>query len=170
MGQALLGFLGVILGAAIAGVISLWQVQSVTKREREARQALREQEQKDRRDAFQREVLLAVQDAVNDVQVAVWRERERRITAVHAGEPWPNLPGPGLPLPEDWNDADSQVNKLAARVFDSELSGLLDDFQGVEVLAMTAENRDTMTERIKAMNGLGRKINQRISILLPELF
>jgi hypothetical protein len=37
MGQATLALLGVILGAAIAGGVSLWQVQLVTKREHETR-------------------------------------------------------------------------------------------------------------------------------------
>lgn len=56
--------LGVVLGAAIAGGVSLWQVQLITAREREARQTLREQERKDAHDALQRDAILALHDAI----------------------------------------------------------------------------------------------------------
>lgn len=64
MGQAALTLLGVVLGAAIVGGVSLWQVQLVTVREREAGQVLREQERKDTHDAFQRDAILALHDAL----------------------------------------------------------------------------------------------------------
>ena len=64
MWETALPFLGVILGAAIAGGVSLWREQVVTGRERAARQAEREQRRKDERDAFQRDTLLALQDTI----------------------------------------------------------------------------------------------------------
>ena len=56
--------LGVILSAAIAGSVSLWQVQLSTDREREARRIERDQTRQDVRDAFQRDTILALQDAI----------------------------------------------------------------------------------------------------------
>lgn len=67
MWQALLVVVGVVLGGAIAGGVALRQVQLVTDREREARQAERELVREDARDAFQRDTILALQDAVADL-------------------------------------------------------------------------------------------------------
>jgi hypothetical protein len=87
VGQAVLTFFGVILGATIAGGISLWQVQLVTRREREARQGIREQESKDRRDAFQRETILALQD-VMDMLTAYLRARDEKREADTKAAKW----------------------------------------------------------------------------------
>jgi hypothetical protein len=102
MGEALLGFLGVIIGAAIAGGISLWQVQFVTAREREAQRMHRDQERMDRRDAFQRETLLALQDATSRMRHATVREHERRTALMKDRGSW--LPRDGVLLPDEWTE------------------------------------------------------------------
>jgi hypothetical protein len=73
MSQAVLSFAGVIVGALIAGGVSLWRELVVTARERAARAAEREQQLQDVRDAFQRETLLALQDANVDFLRACFR-------------------------------------------------------------------------------------------------
>jgi hypothetical protein len=112
MGQAILTLLGVILGAAVAGGISLWQVQLVTKREREVRRLLREQERKDRRDTFQRETILGLQDALGEL----WALRTV------------NVDETGIPIKADPTQVATvlyRVDMLRARVFDDELRGLV---------------------------------------------
>ena len=69
MWQAVLALVGVVIGGVLAGGVALRQVQLFTDREHAARQAEREQARKDARDAFQRDTILALQDAVADL----WR-------------------------------------------------------------------------------------------------
>ena len=166
MGQAVLGFLGVILGAAIAGSISLWQARLTTERERETRTELRELERKDRRDAFERETMLVLQDACSDVRKAVFRDYERKM----ADRPgWP-VRTPDVLMPEDWAEADDRVIWLHARVFDEELRILVEKFRHAAASAMTAQSQSSADDWImKASHNL-EEINSRISQLLPRLF
>lgn len=169
MGQAALTLLGVILGAAIAGGISLWQVQLVTRREREARQELRERERRDRRDAFQRETLLGVQDAVTDLWNATVAVYDQGASETRGGGSWPRRPDPIL-LPPEWSEANGRLLKLAARVFDRELWKLLVELQTQSLQTVTAETRDEAFDSLGKQGGLMWKANSRIGALLPDLF
>jgi hypothetical protein len=71
MGQAVLTFLGVVLGATIAGGVTVWQARLTIQRDREARQVEREQTRKDTHDAFQRDAILALHEAVT--AIGNWR-------------------------------------------------------------------------------------------------
>jgi hypothetical protein len=169
MGQAALTFLGVILGAAIAGGVSLWQVQLITKREREARQEFREQERRDRRDTFQRETLLAVQDAVTDLWKATIAIYDRSVGETRGGGSWPQRPDP-VALPNEWIEVDGRLGVLAARVFDSQLSTLLIDLRTQSLRAVTAAAQDEAFKKVGEQGSLTWKVNGRIGDLLPELF
>jgi hypothetical protein len=168
MGQAALAFLGVLLGAAIAGGVSLWQVQLITAREREARQTLREQERADRRDAFQRETILALQDALVDLIRAVSREQERMLLeAVRSGE------GPirtvGRMAPE-FHEARWIISKLKARIFDPELRDLANRLQNVAVEIISAQTRQALSKWTDRANELLASVHNRVTALLPDLF
>jgi hypothetical protein len=67
MWQVVLGLVGVVLGGAIVGGVALRHMQLVTDREREVRQVERELGRKDARDGFQRDTILALQDAAGDL-------------------------------------------------------------------------------------------------------
>ena len=136
MGEALLGFLGVIIGAAIAGGISLWQVHFVTTREREAQRRHRAEERTDRRDAFQRETLMALQDATSRMRHATVREHERRTAFMKDQGSWPEREG--LLFPDDWTEAAARLLWLQARLLDQELRQLLERFRHESANAMTA--------------------------------
>ena len=122
MGQAVLTFFGVILGATIAGGIPPWQVQLVTRREREVRQGIREQESKDRRDAFQRETILALQD-VMDMLTAYLRARDEKREADTKAGKWTRRDDLS-PYPPDFAEASRHIYRLRARIFDDELRKL----------------------------------------------
>lgn len=55
---------GVLLGAAIGGGVTMWRERAVTDRERTAQQADREPRRIDVRDAFQRDTIIELQDAI----------------------------------------------------------------------------------------------------------
>lgn len=61
--EAVYGFIGVLLGSATTAVLTVYREQLASKRERGARQHQREQDQRDQRKIFQRESLLALQEA-----------------------------------------------------------------------------------------------------------
>jgi hypothetical protein len=167
MGEALLGFLGVIIGAAIAGGISLWQVQFVTAREREAQRMHRDQERMDRRDAFQRETLLALQDATSRMRHATVREHERRTALMKDRGSW--LPRDGVLLPDEWTEGAERLLWLQARVLDQELRQLLERFRHESANVMTADSERVAVDRIVESAKLCVQANVRISMLLRDL-
>ena len=168
MGEAVLGFLGVILGAAIAGGISLWQVQLVTKREREAQRMHRDQERMDRRDAFQRETLLALHDATARMRHATVREYERRTALAKDEGSW--LPRDGVLMPDDWTDGAERLLWLQVRLLDQELRQLLERFRHESANVMNAGSKRVADDHIVESATLYVQANVRISKLLKALF
>jgi cell division protein FtsL len=67
MAAAIYGLIGVLLGSATTVVLTVYQERRVSTREREARQHRREQDREDQRNAFQRQSLVDLQDAVSDL-------------------------------------------------------------------------------------------------------
>jgi hypothetical protein len=158
MSTAVWGFLGVVLGGVLTGTMSLWQVQLVTRREREAREALREQERRDRRDAFQRETILAVQDAV--------------------AEYWPTMTDAARlreqPAPSIWSPAARalhwRINMLRARIFDEELRQLVAELQGGIYRVVKAEDLDSIETYAIEADRLTKQMYNRMNLLLKDLF
>jgi hypothetical protein len=99
VGVAMTGFLGVVIGAVVTGFVTLRQAQLATEREHQIRQIEWAQARKDAHDAFQRENLLALQDAIEDVRRATMRDHDRKLKiALEEGfwdkgsipDPWTN--------------------------------------------------------------------------------
>ena len=115
MGEAGLGFLGVILGAAIAGGISLWQVQLVTKREREARGGCTAT-----RSGWTGATPSSGRRCwPSRMRHATVREHERRTALMKDRGSW--LPRDGVLLPDGWTEGAERRLWLQARVLDQEL-------------------------------------------------
>jgi hypothetical protein len=169
MQQAVLAFVGVILGAIIAGFVSLWQMRLVTARERKAQQIHREQERTDRREAFERETLLALQDAISDLRQVTMRDYERKVVLMAEQGPWPN-PSMSLLLTNGWIEANERLIALRARAFDEELQKLVAGFGDATALAMTAQTQSDAEEWIVQAGSRLEEVNRRISELLPRLF
>jgi hypothetical protein len=169
MWQAVLTFYGVILGAVIGGAVALWQAHLAIRREREARQVVREQKRKDVADAFQRETLLALQDAVADLSAAATRELDRRVANRKASTSWEGT-GYGDSLPPDWVEADHRVLKLMVRVFDDDLQRLLLNYR-FQLLAVAEASEESKAYEAATLAGtLFPQIHQRIGALLPRVF
>jgi uncharacterized membrane protein YcjF (UPF0283 family) len=86
MFAAMIGFLGVVVGAVVTGFVTLRQTELTSQREREAQQIVREQARKDAHDAFQRENLLALQEAVEDVRRVIVRGRRPKADCRQRGQ------------------------------------------------------------------------------------
>jgi hypothetical protein len=168
MEQAVLSLAGVVLGAAIAGGVALWQVQLVTNREREVRRTERELSREDVRDAFQREAILAMQDAMADLNRAVGREQERMLEASKASGKWPARK-PSQPLLE-YRETRWAIARFRSRIFDESLRDLADAFRDKAFDVICAPTEEAMWEAFDEQRELGRQLNQRITALLPKLF
>jgi hypothetical protein len=163
--EAWFGFLGVIVGAAV----SLIGEQYTTRREREARRALLSQEQKDRRDAFQRDTILALQDALIDLSRAV-RQEWRAMLAEHAASGrWPTKTaaelGPAGAIEAYWT-----IGSLRSRVSDPELRSLAGEIREMAYSMIYAHDIGTLVDRLKQENGHMNLFNERVTVLLADLF
>jgi hypothetical protein len=159
----------VVLGGVLTGAVTLFQVQLISKREREARESIREQEREDRRDAFERETLLALQDAIIETRQAVFRDFDRRMAVLAEKGSWP-VRSPGVLLPSDWAEADERVIRLHARVFDDELQMLIEHFRDVSARALTAQEQSAVEGWMTQMSTRLEEINARIGVLLARVF
>jgi hypothetical protein len=169
MSQATWTFAGVILGAIIAGGVSLWREQFITDRERRAQQAEREQRRKDVRDAFQRESMMALQEAIEEHRSATVLEFDpllRRNRDSDSEQERVKVQR----LSERWFEKDVSVKKLWARVFDAELRGLVKDFRGACFATVNSEEVAEIFKQMNHANELARQVHDRIAVLLPELY
>jgi hypothetical protein len=169
MEQAMVAFVGVIIGAAIAGAISRWRVQLVTARERKAQEMRREQERMDRREAFERDNLLALQNVISKMRQGILRDYERKTALMAERGSWPE-PSASVLLSSDLLEADDRLILLRARVLDQELQQLVDLFGEATARAMTAESQTEADDSIVQAGVQLAEINGRIGALLPRLF
>jgi hypothetical protein len=169
MEQAMVAFVGVIIGAAIAGAISRWRVQLVTARERKAQEMRREQERMDRREAFERDNLLALQNVISKMRQGILRDYEHKTALMAERGSWPE-PSASVLLSSDLLEADDRLILLRARVLDQELQQLVDLFGEATARAMTAESQTEADDSIVQAGVQLAEINGRIGALLPRLF
>ena len=132
MAAAIYGLIGVLLGSATAVVLTVYQERRVSTREREARQHQREQDREDRRNTFQRQSLVDLQDAVSDLVKAVFNEQDRMFTEMGQTGKWPARQWE-TPTATGWVDAELRVQVSRARVFDE---GLRDIARNIRALGM----------------------------------
>jgi hypothetical protein len=158
----------VLLGAIIAGGVSLWREQVVTTRERVAREAERQLRRKDVRDTFQRETLLALQDAIENLRTATFAEWGRRQEG--PSKPYGAWAAGDDRFYQDWRASYVPVKKLWARIFDSELRSLVQDLYNGCIDALTSTGLVRASEKIVGINELVDRVENRIAVLLPDLY
>jgi hypothetical protein len=150
--------------AAIAGGVSLWQVQLITAREREARKALREQEREDTRDDFQRDAIIALHDAITAYwQTALVANEQIREWVIEAKETLDQAIW--VPVRADY----WRMSAARAKVFDDELRRLVKDvslrIDGV-VSADVQQHQGALGESYELLG----QIEERVNALLKQLF
>jgi hypothetical protein len=165
VGQAALTLLGVVLGAAIAGGVSLWQVQLVTAREREARQALREQERKDAHEAFQRDAILALHEALT----AYWQTILAAQVQIHgpteAGQKTLDHQAIFSPV----RAAYWRMSAARTKVFDDELRRMVNELSDQIDVILSLDIQQAQGVLSESYDLL-KQIGDRINALLKQLF
>lgn len=142
------------------------QHRRTVAREREAREATRRDQLFERRVTFQRETLLALQEAAADLGRATGRVSHLDTMAVRTTGRTQLLPDD---LDEGYRLAQARTNMLGVRVSDASVRELVEQFRGLSadcVMARTQEDRD------RAMNAAGDthdRLNEHIGSVLRML-
>ena len=165
--SAIAGALGVAAGALISSVGVVLRERLVSRRERETQQELRRQTLKDQRDAFQRETILDLQDAIGQLwslSAAAYNQAARE--QAKSGE-WPRAALTDMP---GLNEVSQQVKALGARVFDNELRDLAVKvtrgvWSGVEV-SDWSQQPEHMAAALEPLN----QLHDRAHLLLTSLY
>jgi len=167
--SAIAGAVGVAAGALISSVGVLLRERLVNRRERDAQQELRKQALTDQRDAFQRETILNLQDAIGQLwslSADAYNQAARR--QARTGE-WPRTVVTDLP---DLNKVSQQVKALGARVFDEELRELTAKvirgvWAGIEI-SDWSQQPEHMEAAREPLNQLHEQAHRLLKSLYPD--
>ena len=167
--SAIAGAVGVAAGALISSVGVLLRERLVNRRERDAQQELRKQALKDQRDAFQRETILNLQDAIGQLwslSADAYNQAARKRAT--SGE-WPRTVITDLP---DLNKVSQRVKALGARVFDEELRELTAQvtrkvWTGIEV-SDWSQQPEHMEAAREPLNQLHEQAHRLLKSLYPD--
>jgi hypothetical protein len=121
--SAAYGFIGVLLGSVTTAALTVYRERLLSTREREARKQQRRQDQQNQRNTFQRQSLLALQDAVSDLVKALYNEQDRMLEEMGRTDRWPARQWE-TPTATGWQDAELRLQNSRAWVFDEKLRGL----------------------------------------------
>jgi hypothetical protein len=165
--SALAGALGVVVGSLVSSVGIVLRERLVGRREHEAQQALRLQQLADQRAAFQRDTILALQDAMGELWALSADAHNRALTSKHETGSWPP-PDPAM-LP-GLNSVSERATALRARVFDDDLRGLVSELHRGIWRAVEAADWEEQDERMKAARDPRNRMLERMNLLLKELY
>lgn len=167
--EALYGFIGVLLGSATTTVLTVYRERLVGSREREARQHQREQDRKDERNSFQRQSILALQDAVSDLVKAVYNEQDRMLEEMRETSRWPSRLWE-TPTAEGWEDANLLLQVSRARVFDEAIRNEARDIRDSARACIYAGSLDETKKMNNQLRRLYERFNDMIADVLPGLY
>jgi hypothetical protein len=167
--SAVYGFIGVLLGSATTAVLTVYHELVTSRRERDTREHLRAQEIQDQRNAFQRQSLLALQDAVSDLVKAVFNEQDRMLEEMQRTGRWPARQWE-TPTATGWEDAELRLQASRARVFDDELRDLARAIHAVAKEAVWASSLDEAKYLNPQLEQEHQRFNDLAAIALPRLY
>jgi hypothetical protein len=167
--EAVFGFIGVVLGSASTAVLTVYREQLVSRREREARHHQREQERKDQRDVFQRESLLALQDAASDLVKAMFTEQDRMLEELARTDSWSARQWE-TPTATGWVDAELRLQVSRTRIFREDLRNLAGDLRTVAMKSVWASSLNEARQLNRQLEQLHERFNDLVSQVLPELY
>jgi hypothetical protein len=167
--SAVYGFIGVLLGSATTAVLTVYHELVTGRRERDAREHERAQQLQDQRDAFQRQSLLALQDAVSDLVKAVFNEQDRMLAEMQRTGSWPARRWE-TPTATGWEDAELRLQASRARVFDDGLRDLTREIHAVAKKAIWASGLDEAKDLNPQLEQGYQHFNDLVARALPRLY
>jgi hypothetical protein len=167
--EAVVGFVGVALGAASTSVLTIYKERFTARREREARDEQRRREREDQRNIFQRETVLALQSAVSDLVKSVYDEQDRMLVEMEQTSCWP-VRRWETPTAAGWADAEMRLEMLRVRVFDEEISELAGRVRTASKKSVWAEHIDDAKQSNQLLEQLFEDFNDKVGRALPKLY
>lgn len=167
--EALIGFVGVLLGSSSTAMLTVYRERLVSRRERDARQHQREQEREDRRNAFQRESILGLQDAVSDLLSALFEEQDRQLKQMDRTNKWPAREWE-TQTAIGWQDAEFRLQISKARVFDKNFRNLAGEIRRLAMQSIWASSIDEAKVLNIPLEQKHERFNDMVADSLPELY
>jgi hypothetical protein len=167
--EAVYGFVGVLLGSGTTALLTIYRERLVSTREREARQHQREHDRIDQRDIFQRESLLALQEAVSDLIKAVYNEQDRMLEEMRQTGYWPSRQWE-TPTATGWEDANLRLQAYHARVFEKALRDTAREIRDEATKCIYAKSPDRAKELNDELREQHMHFNELVANVLPELY
>jgi hypothetical protein len=159
---AFAGALGVVVGSLISSVGVVLRERLVSRREREAQQATRMQQLTDQRAAFQRDTILALQDAIGEMW-ALSADGYNRAAAIAATTgTWPSPDQTDLP---ELNTTSARATALRARIFDDELRLHVRELQTSIWSALEVSDWSAQPERMIAARDPMNRMQERVNVV-----
>jgi hypothetical protein len=157
---------GAMTGLLVAGATWLGariNSTSQAKRERDAREA-------ERRQVFEQETLIGLQDALQDLYRLVEEHLKERFPSEIDQDQVVDLP-PGYPIePLAYRTAQATVDKLQSRVLDDDLRTLIDNVLDIAGSAMVAKTMRAADQCEGELWELSNDVNQLVGERLRRLF
>lgn len=167
--SAVYGFIGVLLGSATTAVLTVYRERLLSTREREARKQQRQQDLEDQRNTFQRQSLLALQDAVSDLLKALFNEQDRMLEEIQRTGEWPARHWE-TPTAIGWEDADLRLQVFRARVFDEKLRDLAHKIHKAAEDSVWASSPDKARDLSPHIKDEYKRFNDLVANRLAELY
>lgn len=163
------GFIGVLLGSATTAALTVYRERLLSTREREAREHQRQQDRQDQRNTFQRQSLLALQDAVSDLVKALYNEQDRMLEEMLLTNRWPARQWE-TPTATGWAGAELRLRVSRARVFDENLRDLARKIDAVAKKSVWASSIDEAKDLNQRLGQEHERFNGLVAKALPELY
>ncbi|MEJ0047153.1 MAG: hypothetical protein WDN04_14325 [Rhodospirillales bacterium] len=160
--------LTLLLGFGTKSLADWWQDRRLTQREREAREAAQRERLLERRVEFQRETLLALQDAVMSLTRATGAANHQDEIAARDNGQWQKQLLPD-DLDEQLRQAQALCSILASRVRDQKIRELTDALKGVCATAAMSRSQRDAADAIQGMGLVFQELNATVGALLREL-
>jgi hypothetical protein len=167
--EAVFGLVGVLLGSASTSIVAVYQMRVTGRREREAREHERAQVGRAQRDAFQRQSITALQDAVADMVKAVFTEQDRQLAEMVESSTWAARRWE-TPTAVGWVDAEIRLQVARARVFDDEVRALARDTRAMAMKSVWADTLDEAKRLNPRLEQLCEQFNERVAHALRQLY
>ncbi len=155
----------------VASAVQQWLSDDrLERREMRTRRALRDEERQDRRETFQRETLLALQDAtrrvaratgaIHHLDVVHHRTSEEPFARQQTGDEWN----------QKHNEAMSDLQMLKVRVMDENLRHLIDDLVNSISGVLFAPSENEASAALQEGIAISTAVHERIGQLLREVY
>jgi hypothetical protein len=167
--SAVYAFIGVLLGSATTAALTVYRERLLSTREREAREQQRQQDQKDQRNTFQRQSILALQDAVSDLIKALYDEQDRLLEEMRPTGTW-TVRQWETPTATGWTDAQLRLQVFRARVFDEKLRELASDIHEVARKSVWASSPEEAKALRPRLGQERERFHDLVASTLSELY